>query len=401
VNFKTKNTMKKYLLVVFILIAIIFEGHTQNCNCSTANCTKTIKYQDGFLKNKTINCNNPTTVGIESNTNYQFFSTTNCTDATCDMITKGEFRNSDGDLVIQQTPFNSNTNSFNIISSTPGNYTFIIKYYINGVECSSCTIPIIVKGPLTSPPGSSLGNGAFKIDSCSSSNWEIEPTITTTSGLLVQNLNLSNPQLITISQAQNLCNLDLKIKGKFSCDNSISNNTPKVVYTITNNATTASFTGTNTITIPKNLANGQYTLKIEAYCGGTVCKTYNFQIKKNCPQNTPCCQNSSWGAKSIAVNGVFTPLPATESNIGFFHCNENKKFKVCFNCGGDCGPAQIKYEIYKYGTLILLSTTTVASCTLANITMPSMVGDYQINISTICNGEKCQALSYYFSISCP
>jgi uncharacterized protein (TIGR02145 family) len=42
---------------------------------------------------------------------------------------------------VSTTPF-SNSVAFNIISSIPGNYPFIIKYYINGIECTQCSINI-------------------------------------------------------------------------------------------------------------------------------------------------------------------------------------------------------------------------------------------------------------------
>ncbi|MBK8521432.1 MAG: hypothetical protein IPL54_11390 [Chitinophagaceae bacterium] len=51
-------------------------------------------------------------------------------------------------------------------------------------------------------------------------------------------------------------------------------------------------------------------------------------------------------------------------------------------------------------SLVLVSSTTVASCSVANITMPATAGNYQIRIAAICNGKECNAMDYFINTEC-
>lgn len=244
---------------------------TSGCDCKSVQCTKKLWYEEAG-KGKPIEfaCNAQTPLVLDCNINYHFFSDIKCNPNTnCEMTAIGEFRNSQGQLVIQQTPFSGST-FFNIISWTPGIYSFIIKYYVNGVECSQCTIPIRV-----------------------------------------------------------VCN-----------------------------------------------------------------------------PSADCCKNSSWGELMHYTNGGITggpvprTLPASGGNLGTVACGSTKQFKICYNCAKGCGAAQIKYDVYKAYSLVLISSTTVASCSIANIIMPSVQGNYQVRIAAICNDKECNAMDYFINTEC-
>jgi hypothetical protein len=292
-------------------------------------------------------------------------------------------------IELSNTTFPNGANADLIYPTSTGKYAVLVRAICGKDTCNSNMYACMFNVDCTDN------------DCCKNSKWEIEPTVLTVKGLLVQKLDLISPKPIEINKAHNNCTLDLNIKGKYLCNNTIPNCQFKVAYGLVNNATPFSISGTNSMTIPSSLPNGSYTLTIDAYCGNTICRSYKFQLIKDCPQNTKCCQGSSWGEKIEMTDKGNVALPATESNLGTFKCGDKKKFKVCYNCAQGCGKAEIKYEIYKYGTMFFESTTQVASCNIADIALPTVAGYYGINISAICNGEVCQSLGYYFTVDCP
>jgi hypothetical protein len=486
------------------------------CDCKSVQCTKKLWYKDvstGIIKE--FACINQTPIVLNCDKNYQFFADTKCSpDTACKMIVKGEFRNAAGALVIQQTPFNSASSAFNIISSIPGNYTFIIKFYVNDVVCDSCFIPITVScnppvdcckngnwynktwfnGPSVSngigrPPvllpatGTNMGtwpcsvpayafhcsfacanncagqinysvysiatgtlistqtipnatyasipaittNGNYLLviaaicgkDTCSNklqypfeikctpptnccqNTTQKDPSVYDAAGTNLATFSCTQPKVYNINAANKNCDKELTIKASANCGSN-PNCPAKIVYTLVNTVSSTTLTGMGVLTIPASLANGSYTLTVDYYCGTTICKSCKFEIKKDCqPEPNDCCKNSSWGDMKDYTNAAGPKLlPASGSNLGTVACGSTKNFKICYNCAQGCGTAQIKYDVYLAYSLVLVSSTTVASCNIANITMPATAGNYQIRIAAICNGKECNAMDYFINTEC-
>ena len=288
-------------------------------------------------------------------------------------------------------PIQNATNIITIPTTLPdGDYNLKINYYCGEKICTTYNKRIVKE----CKPNDT-------INCCVQSNWVIEPALYSKDNRLISKLDLKNPKVINISQAQNLCSADLAIYGKWACNTAAACSTSKVVYTLTNNITGSYIKSINRIDIPSTLENGNYTLKIEAYCGASVCKAYSFQLNKNCPQTSVCCVGGTWGDKTYQTNKGIIPLPKTGENLGIFKCNEIKSFKVCYNCAKNCDPAQIKYTIYKANSMVDVSSVSSKSCKAVNITMPTTAGNYQMTISATCGAVQCTGLDYYFTIECP
>lgn len=133
-----------------------------------------------------------------------------------------------------------------------------------------------------------------------------------------------------------------------------------------------------------------------------VSEASSFKLLNNPTDSIDCCKGSKWGTKEIVstVAQAGKILPDCGTNLGLLNCNKTYPLKVCYNCNSDCQGtlAQIKYEIFNGTTLI--SSTTAASCSIANITTPSITGNYSLVISAICGGNVCNTCTYYFNTEC-
>jgi hypothetical protein len=241
-------------------IITLVVDNCSKCDCKSTQCTKNLWYKDlSTGKTAEFPCNTKTPIVLNCNLNYHFFTDTKCSpDTNCKMTVKGEFRNAAGDLVIQQTPFSS-SNAFNIISSTSGNYTFIIKYYINEIECSQCSIPITVK---------------CTVPTCDCGNWDKLVSQTTGSTYACYNsfeIDCNKPfdfsQSYSCNPNNSTCNADIKWEIKLGSQT-----------VLTSGSGTSTVNGTFTPT-----QNGIYALNFISSCGGKPCPPCSYKIVvKNC-----------------------------------------------------------------------------------------------------------------------
>ncbi len=485
-----------------------------NCDCKSVQCTKKLWYKDvstGIIKE--FACNTKTSIVLNCDKNYHFFADTKCSpDTSCKMIVKGEFRNAAGALVIQQTPFNSASSAFNIISGTPGNYTFTIRFYVNDVECGNCTIPItvscnppidcckngnwynknwyygnplVLNGVGTAPvplptSGTNLGtwpcaipsygfhcsfactnnctaqvnysvynsatgtlistqtipnatyasipaittNGNYLLviaaicgkDTCSNklqypfeikctppinccqNGTQKDPSVYDAAGTNLATFSCTQPKTYYIIPTNKNCDKELIIKASANCGPA-ANCTSKIVYTLVNTGTSTTLTGTGILTIPATLANGVYTLTVDYYCGNTICKSCKFNIKKDCPPSGNCCQNGTWGDIGYKKNGTNMWMPPVNGYLDIMYCNSDVRLKACFNCGSNCGTAQINYTVLNAANAII-STGTVANCAEYVLPIPTTgTHNYSLVIGAICGADTCKRV-YKLEIDC-
>ncbi len=148
-----------------------------------------------------------------------------------------------------------------------------------------------------------------------------------------------------------------------------------------------------------------YGINITPICGGKECKGRSLIFNVECIQDSiDCCKDANWEEMLEVFTGkkgeedVTKNLPKCESKLGEFKCKEIKEFQVCFNCGPNCGTAEIVYNIMQGSTVV--STITVKSCEKASLVTPSTAGNYSLVITAKCNGKVCKTCIYYFTVKC-
>ncbi|MBK8521433.1 MAG: hypothetical protein IPL54_11395 [Chitinophagaceae bacterium] len=325
------------------------------CNCKFVQCTKKLWYRDvstGIIKE--FACINQTPIVLNCDKNYQFFADTKCSpDTNCKMIVKGEFRNAAGALVIQQTPFNSNSSAFNIISGTPGNYTFTIRYYINDVECGNCTIPITI-------------NCTPSVDCCKNSSWVLKyensngrigvPVVLPACGTKLNSVecNIEKEYFITYACAQG-CG---PAQARFQYYNAATNAPVGIAVNAPTQNQTHIFTpGTA----------GNYYLKIEVFCGGKLCDSCKYPVEVKCTPPVNCCQNATQKDPSV--------YDTAGSNLATFSCTQPKTYyinaankncdkdlviKASTNCGSNANcQAKIVFTLKNTGTSATITGTGI------------------------------------------
>ncbi|MBL7701750.1 MAG: hypothetical protein JNM14_05840 [Ferruginibacter sp.] len=113
------------------------------CNCKTAKCVLKYYYQNPMGGNVPVTCD-AGVVTLECNKTYKFGANTNCQNI-CSATVNGTLFNNG---VPVQTYTNISASNLAVVNfTTSGNYTFLYRYYVNGVECSKCDVRINVNCP--------------------------------------------------------------------------------------------------------------------------------------------------------------------------------------------------------------------------------------------------------------
>ena len=145
---------------------------------------------------------------------------------------------------------------------------------------------------------------------------------------------------------------------------------------------------------------GSYCLRIYGKCAGTICDSCVICFKVECIPD--CCKDGKWGEKFIVENnGAKKDLPPCGKDIATVLCKSTKTFQVYYYCNPKCNTtAEIEYQVYDGSNQPVGASVVVSSGALANITMPSIAGNYCIKISAKCGGKICAECKFCFKVEC-
>ena len=285
---------------------------------------------------------------------------------------------------------NPNCSNVNITSpNANGNYSLTIIAKCNGKVCDTCIYYFSVKDCPTS------------LDCCKGGYWKEQPSIYNAAGAVVEKLHCPQSTFsLQINSRKKNCDETYTIKnGNFVC--ATQNCKSQILYTLTNNSTGSTLTGTNAITIAPSLPNGDYTMSVLAICGTDTCSKCSFQIKKECPiQAEDCCKDGKWLNKFYSISApLVKPIPI---NI---ECNKEYLIdyipngSITFNADYLCKPAlqnckkQVLVSVNKIGTSFNIKQPVSYSMPL------SESGTYKVCYYAICGTDTCETCCFTVKIN--
>jgi PKD repeat protein len=254
-----------------------------------------------------------------------------------------------------------------------GSYVLIITGKCGDSVCMVCKIPFIIK---CEEP----------IDCCKESYWKDGPywNNTATNAKILINCSGNNP-MFTIDAASKNCYAPTIIQGTWICPDTCMSN---VVYELYDASNTLILTSTGSLTIPTSLANGIYSVKILAYCGGKLCNTCIFKFKKDCKCD---CVPEKPVHLEIITNEVSKKYSCGEK-LPDISCLDNVVFNGIYNCTPGTCPSVFTYQ------LTGPSGTTTGNLPLSVSSLAP--GNYSIIIYAYCNGKLCKECKFIFSVKC-
>ena len=170
-----------------------------------------------------------------------------------------------------------------MLPSVSGNYVIKIEALCNGKICKTLLYEFKVE---CNPPTDCCKNATQK-----------EIVIYDQSEVKLLTLSCSNYPIIKISDK--LCNKDLIIKASANCGSQDTSCQSKTIISLKNSTLSVNISGTTILNIPSSLANGNYILTVTYYCGNKICKECKFEVIKECPINTDCCNGGKWLSKKV------------------------------------------------------------------------------------------------------
>lgn len=254
-----------------------------------------------------------------------------------------------------------------------GNYVLTITGVCGNVICSTCKIPFTI-------------TCNTEVDCCKESYWKDGPFWVDPETKTKKKINCKSDKVqFEINTSSKNCFNPITIQGNWVCADECES---KVVYELYDAANTLVMTSIGSLAIPPSLANGIYTIKVLAYCGGKLCDTCTFKFRKDCKCDCP--------PKNEITAVVSTVKKSTKYECGeklpVFDCDDNSVLSATYNCNPSSCPSALSYQLTGPGG------TTTGTLPLAINTLAP--GNYSITIFAYCNGKLCKQCKFSFKVKC-
>jgi len=241
------------------------------CVCGTWGPLVLLSSLDPGTQPKVYSCGS--NIEWSCNRPFQFTVTYHCSpaDGGCQAPTTWDVKN--GSVTIKSgTGTNTISDVFNLNAN--GTYTLTLNAKCNGIQCPPCTYTIIVKDCLT----------------CACGTWS-SLVLNPASGPMTQASGLMIPAPVSIgnykcgSNIEWSCNRPFQFTASYQCSPSDASCKAQTTWDVKNGSVTIkSGTGTNSINdVFTLIANGTYTLTLNATCNGIQCPPCTFTVTvKDC-----------------------------------------------------------------------------------------------------------------------
>ena len=278
---------------------------------------------------------------------------------------------------------------------------YVIKWYVDGVYHSTGSllnltgIPLgghqihIVVNFLGDTCASTSGKYNVFIkdcdkDCCKGSYWKEEPSYIAASK--ETKIDCTKETVILITGVD--CKKPLVIGAAIQCPTADCGSKDSVfVYDNFNNIV---LSGPAPLTIT-GLANGNYTVLINGYCGGVLCLTCKLFIKVDCIDVKCECNPQEPLSLQLSINDKVKQIECGGS-LGKIDCKNNVVLNGSYFCNFKACPTQLTYSLNgPSGT-----TTGSLPLTLSSLTP----GSYSIVIQAFCDGVLCKKCKFEFTVDC-
>jgi PKD repeat protein len=266
---------------------------------------------------------------------------------------------------------------FNTAGLPAGSYTLTLTGKCGDSVCNKCQVPFVIKCDTIPPP----------VDCCKNSHWEFGPLwINSATGASMPIDCAKGTSIFNINAVAKNCYDPYLVKGTWICPDTCGS---QVVYELLDVAGNVIVTATGSLIIPTSLPNGIYTVNILAYCGGKLCHTCTFKIRKDCKCDCPPGKNIQ---VLLTTNEAEKPYKCGDK-LPDVDCKNSVVLSASYNCTpGQC-PAALSY--------VLTGPSGTSTGTLPLVLNSLAPGNYSIVISAYCNGKLCKECVLTFTVKCP
>ncbi len=190
------------------------------------------------------------------------------------------------------------------------------------------------------------------------------------------------------------CKRPFRFTADYHCNPDDKQCQAKISWEIRNGATVVR-TGSGTGAITDNfipLANGQYTLTLQADCNGIKCRPCTYTIIVDDCDTPGECGCGAWGPLQVQNAAGFMKYTCGGDKIPW-KCNQPFRFNGTYQCENknEKCEAQTSWEILKDGIVVKTGTGTSQ---FSDGFTPTANGVYTINLQATCNGVKCRPCTY-------
>ncbi|MBL7700978.1 MAG: PKD domain-containing protein [Ferruginibacter sp.] len=264
-------------------------------------------------------------------------------------------------------------NTFPLGTLPLGSHTITATVTMNGCTATTAAYNVFVK----------------KCDTCNcdESYWKEGPLLTNvTTGQQIK-IDCKKEPLTYVIQGDH-CKDSLVLSGTYMCKGEECPG--KVVFSLYDANTNNYIGGGNgTYSIPGNLPNGSYYIKIYAYCGDLICDSCIINIKKDCDKGCDCDKPEVQIKPVLTINNAQRPLRCGENFE--VSCLSNVTLNASYFCIPSTCPATITYQLTG-------PVSQTGSLPLSLSGLPA--GSYSIVIMAYCGGKLCKECKLNFVVVC-
>jgi PKD domain len=315
-----------------------------------------------------LECKNKTPYALECNKPFTINANYICKDSLCPSKVTYTLTPPVG------TPISGNV-AFTYTPTVSGTYTVMLYGWCNNKICDSCLLTFIVKCD------------SLPKDCCKGSYWLTQPWYYFESGGKPNPTKIDcNKETVVVITGKD-CKKPLVVGAAIQCPTADCSSKDSVfVY---DNANNIVLSGPAPLSIT-GLANGNYTVVINGYCGGQLCLTCKFFIKVECKDEPPCnCKGSHWGNKTVTIGNTTQPFECFKS-YGVIKCKTPITVNANYICGDPSCPGTVTYSYTQP------SGTTTG--TLPATFTPTQPGWHWISIIGYCGGIACDTCTIRFMV---
>ncbi len=260
-----------------------------------------------------------------------------------------------------------------------GTYTLTLYGWCNNKICDSCIINFVVK-----------------CDCCKGSVWEQAPYYYFEQGGKPNPTKINCDQQPKVAVTGDLCKYPMVVGSKIKCGSADCRGADSVfVY---DNANNIVLSGPAPLTIAVNsLPDGNYTVVLNGYCGGTLCLTCKFILDIHCKEKD-CCKGSDWGQMGFAISNPKGSRPVLTKMVcgGNYklECKKTYDFTAVYNCATQDCLGEVKYKLDGPGGPISSGTMPLIGFT------PTLSGSYSLLLQGYCGGVLCKECKITFDVHC-
>ncbi|RYY82425.1 MAG: hypothetical protein EOO15_23035, partial [Chitinophagaceae bacterium] len=257
-----------------------------------------------------------------------------------------------------------------------GSYVLTLTGICGDSVCNTCKIPFLIKCDTIPPP----------VDCCKDSYWEAGPSwINGTTGQAQPIDCAGGSSLFTISSTLQNCYVPYVVKGTWVCPDTCG---ATVQYQLLDAAGNILLTTTGSLAIPASLANGIYTVNIQAYCGGKLCSSCRFRFRKDCKCDCPPGKKIE---AQLTIGNTTKPVKCGDK-LPDIDCNTSAVLSATYFCTPEQCPASLTY---------VLNGPSGSSSGSLPLTLNTLApGNYSIIITAYCNGKLCRECVFTFTVKC-